>query len=256
LTTELIFLCTAAFAAGFIDAIVGGGGLIQTPAGLVLLPNLPVATVIGTLKIPAFSGTALAAVQYIQKVKIKWKLVAVMMLFAFASAATGSFLLSRVNNYFMKPFLLFILVFVALYTYSKKNFGTHTERAHSETRQLVYSIAISTVLGFYDGFIGPGTGSFLVLAFITLLGFDFLKGSAHAKLINLSTNLGSIIFFASSGRIIFAVAIPMAICNAIGGTLGARLAIAKGNKFIRVFFLVIVIGTILRFAYDVFFRHS
>src|SRR5881409_336554 len=122
MTSTLILLCLAAFAAGFIDAIVGGGGLIQTPAGLVLMPLFPVSTVIGTLKIPAFSGTALATVQYVQKVKIKWKLTLVMTLLAFFSAIAGSFLLSRVNNYFMKPLLLVILVLVALYTYTKKNF--------------------------------------------------------------------------------------------------------------------------------------
>ncbi|WP_018615545.1 TSUP family transporter [Segetibacter koreensis] len=256
MTTELILLCLAAFAAGFIDAIVGGGGLVQTPAGLILLPLFPVSTVIGTLKIPAFSGTALASVQYVQKVKINWKLMSIMILLAFCSAIAGSFLLSKVNNYFMKPLLLVILVLVALYTYSKKNFGTHTEKDHSLNQQLIYSLSASIILGFYDGFIGPGAGSFLILAFITLLGFDFLKASAHAKLINLATNLGSILFFAISGRIIFAIAIPMAVCNAAGGSLGARLAIVKGNRFIRVFFLIIVIGTILRFAYDVFFKHS
>ncbi|HEX8461134.1 MAG TPA: TSUP family transporter [Segetibacter sp.] len=253
---QLILLCVAAFAAGFIDAIVGGGGLVQTPAGLILLPNLPVSTVIGTLKIPAFSGTALASLQYMQKVKINWRLIAVMTALAFCAAVGGSFLLSRVNNFFMKPFLLVVLIVVAIYTYSKKNFGTHTEKKHTAKQQMSYSIITSIVIGFYDGFIGPGTGSFLVLAFITLLGFDFLKASAHAKLVNLATNLGSIIFFAGTGRILFAIAIPMAVCNAVGGTLGARLAIVKGNKFIRVFFLVIVIGTILRFAYDVFYKHS
>ncbi len=256
MTTELILLCLAAFAAGFIDAIVGGGGLIQTPAGLVLLPQFSVATVIGTLKIPAFSGTALASLQYMQKVKIKWKLIMLMTLLAFVSAAAGSFLLSKVDNHFMKPILLGILILVAAYTYTKKNFGTHTEKDHSLKEQLIYAAIISIVIGFYDGFIGPGAGSFLVLAFITLLGFDFLKASAHAKLVNLSTNLGSILFFISTGRILFAIAIPMAICNPAGGTLGARLAIVKGNKFIRVFFLVIVVGTILRFAYDVFCKHS
>ncbi|MBA2760948.1 MAG: TSUP family transporter [Segetibacter sp.] len=254
MTTELILLCLAAFAAGFIDAIVGGGGLIQTPAGLVLLPQFPVATVIGTLKIPAFCGTALASVQYMQKVKIKWRLMILMTLLAFTSAAAGSFLLSKVDNHFMKPILLTILTLVAAYTYVKKDFGTHTEKDHSFKEQLIYATCISIVIGFYDGFVGPGAGSFLVLAFVTLLGFDFLKASAHAKLVNLSTNLGSILFFISTGRILFAIAIPMAICNAAGGIIGARLAIVKGNRFIRVFFLIIVIGTILRFAYDVFFK--
>lgn len=256
MTTEIILLCLFAFAAGFIDAIVGGGGLVQTPAALILLPQLPVSTVIGTLKIPAFSGTALASLQYMQKVKIRWKLMVIMISIAFVSAFAGSFLLSRVSNHFMKPVLLVILVLVAVYTFTKKNFGTHTERNHPFSKEIWYGVAVSVVIGFYDGFIGPGAGSFLILAFITLLGFDFLKASAHAKLINLATNLGSILFFLASGRIIFAVAIPMAICNAAGGTIGARLAIVKGNRFIRVFFLIIIIGTILRFAYDVFLRHS
>ena len=253
-TDIIILLCIAAFAAGFIDAIVGGGGLIQTPAGLILLPHLPVATVIGTLKIPAFSGTALASLQYMQKVKIKWKLMSLMAVIAFCAAYAGSTLLSKVDNEFMKPLLLVILIGVAVYTYTKKNFGTHEEKEHSFTEKIWFSILIALVIGFYDGFIGPGAGSFLVLAFISLMGFDFLKASAHAKLVNLATNLGSIIFFVSSGKIIFAIAIPMAISNAVGATLGARLAIVKGNKFIRVFFLIIVMGTILRFAYDVFFK--
>ena len=253
-TDIIILLCIAAFAAGFIDAIVGGGGLIQTPAGLILLPHLPVATVIGTLKIPAFSGTALASLQYMQKVKIKWRLISLMAVIAFCAAYAGSTLLSKVDNDFMKPLLLVILIGVAVYTYTKKNFGTHEEKDHSFTEKIWFSILIALVIGFYDGFIGPGAGSFLVLAFISLMGFDFLKASAHAKLVNLATNLGSIIFFVSSGKIIFAIAIPMAISNAVGATLGARLAIVKGNKFIRVFFLIIVMGTILRFAYDVFFK--
>ncbi len=117
---------------------------------------------------------------------------------------------------------------------------------------MIYAIVMSIVLGFYDGFIGPGAGSFLVMAFIILLGFDFLKASAHAKLVNLSTNLGSILYFAYSGHISLRHCLPMAVCNALGGALGARLAIAKGNRFIRIFFLVVVTGTILRFAYDVF----
>lgn len=253
MTTEvIILLCVAAFAAGFIDAIVGGGGLIQTPAGLVLLPHLPVATVIGSLKIPAFSGTALASLQYMQKVPIKWRLMSVMAVLAFCAAYAGSTLLAKVDNDFMKPLLLGILIVVAIYTYTKKNFGTHTEKDHSFTEQVWFSVGIALVIGFYDGFIGPGAGSFLVLAFISLLGFDFLKASAHAKLVNLATNLGSIVFFLASGKIIFAIAIPMAISNAVGATIGARLAIIKGNKFIRIFFLVIIIGTIMRFAYDVF----
>lgn len=249
---DLILLCLVAFAAGFVDAIAGGGGLIQVPMGIVLLPQYPVATVIGTLKIPAFSGTAIAASQYARKVKIDYAQLAIMAFIAFLSAFAGSNLLSMVSNSFMKPFLLFVLIAVAIYTYSNKKFGIHTHKAHSKKQEWTYAIFISLIIGFYDGFIGPGAGSFFMIAFISLLGYDFLKASANAKFVNLATNFGSICFFLLKGVIIFQIAIPMAICNAIGGALGARLAIFKGNKFIRIFFLIIICLTILRFAYDVF----
>jgi uncharacterized membrane protein YfcA len=250
----IILLCVAAFAAGFIDAIVGGGGLIQTPAGLILLPNLPVATVIGTLKIPAFSGTSFAAVQYLKKVTMNWKLLFIMMALALPSAFLGSTLLTYMSNDFMKPLLLFILSLLAIYTYAKKNFGQKVERDISDRIQILNAIGISFIVGFYDGFIGPGTGSFLVVAFIALMGFDFLHASANAKMVNLATNFGSICLFVMKGKIIWAIALPTAASNAMGGWLGAKLAINKGNGFIRVFFLVVVVGTLLRFAYDVFYK--
>jgi uncharacterized membrane protein YfcA len=253
-TYIIILLCLAAFAAGFIDAIVGGGGLIQTPMGLILLPNLPVSTVVGTLKIPAFSGTAFAAFQYLKNVVIKWKLLLTMMLLAVPSAFLGSTLLTYVSNDFMKPLLLVVLSFLLVYTYAKKNFGQSEAKDIPAKTQIFYAIAISMIVGFYDGFIGPGTGSFLVVAFITLLGFDFLHASANAKMVNLATNFGSICLFLLKGKIIWAIALPMAASNALGGWLGAKLAINKGNGFIRIFFLVVVIGTLIRFAYDVFYK--
>jgi uncharacterized membrane protein YfcA len=148
-----------------------------------------------------------------------------------------------------------MLILVAIYTFTNKRFGDHTEKNHSFRQQVIYSFVISLVIGFYDGFIGPGAGSFLILSFIGLLGFDFLKASAHAKFVNLATNLGSILFFSLSGKIIYSIALPMAACNALGGLLGARLAILRGNAFIRIFFLVVVCATIIRFAYDVWVRH-
>ena len=253
-TYIIVLLCVAAFAAGFIDAIVGGGGLIQTPTGLILLPNLPVSTVIGSLKIPAFSGTSFAAYQYMKKVNMNWKLLFLMMALAMPSAFLGSTLLTYMSNDFMKPLLLFILSLLAIYTYAKKNFGQQVEKEITTTRLLLNAVLISIIVGFYDGFIGPGTGSFFVVAFIALMGFDFLHASANAKMVNLATNLGSICLFALKGKILWAIALPMAASNACGGWLGAKLAISKGNGFIRIFFLVVVVGTLIRFAYDVFYK--
>jgi uncharacterized membrane protein YfcA len=177
-----------------------------------------------------------------------------MMILAFPSAFLGSTLLTYVSNDFMKPLLLVVLSFLVIYTYAQKNFGQHIVKTQSARTQVFYAVLISFLVGFYDGFIGPGTGSFLVLAFIALMGFDFLHASANAKMVNLATNFGSICLFMLKGKIIWVIAIPMAFCNAFGGWLGAKLAINKGNKFIRIFFLVVVIGTLLRFAYDVFYK--
>jgi uncharacterized membrane protein YfcA len=252
---QILLLCIAAFAAGFVDAIVGGGGLIQTPAALVLLRSYPAVTAISCTKIPSFSGTFFAAVQYLKKVKINYTLTVIMCVIAFFASFAGSELLSIVSNEFIKPVLLVILIGVAIYTHTKKDFGQHEAKDHSPEKELWFAIGISLVIGFYDGFIGPGAGSFLILAFISLLGYDFLHASAQAKLVNLATNLGSIVLFTIKGKIIWLVALPMAVCNAVGGMLGARLALNKGNKFIRIFFLVVVIGTLLRFAWDVFYGY-
>ena len=253
--THIIFiLCIAAFLAGFVDAIVGGGGLIQTPVALILLPNLAVSSIIGSLKIPAFSGTAFAANQYLKKVQMNWRLLSIMAIIAFVSAFIGSNLLTLVSNDFMKPLLLVVLTLIAIYTFTKKNFGQQQAKNLSHNKQLFLAIVISICIGFYDGFIGPGTGSFLVLAFVSVLGFDFLHASANAKMVNLATNFGSICLFILKGKIIWAIALPMAVCNAIGGFVGAKLAIKKGNGFIRVFFLIVVIGTLIRFGYDVFLK--
>lgn len=253
-TTTLVLLCAFAFFAGFVDAIVGGGGLIQTPAGLILMPQYSVGTVIGSLKIPAFTGTAFAAIQYLKKVSIHWKQVAIMGTLAFISAFAGSQLLSQMSNRFMKPIIFIVLLGVAIYTFTKKNFGQHVHKDLPVKQGYLYAVLISLVIGFYDGFIGPGAGSFLVMAFISILGYDFLKAGANAKLINLSTNLGSICLFMLKGSILWSIALPMAVSNGIGGVLGARLAIYKGNEFIRVFFLMVIFGTLLRFGYDIFWK--
>lgn len=252
---DILLLCLAAFLAGFVDAIVGGGGLIQLPAALVILPQFPVASVIGSLKIPAFSGTAFAAWQYIKKVNMNWVLLMIVCTLAFFASYTGSYLLSQVSNSFIKPVLLVVLTGVAIYTYTKKDFGQRDEeKSVSSRKQLQWAVLLSLLIGFYDGFIGPGAGSFFMLAFIALLHFDFLHASAHAKMVNLATNLGSVTLFLVKGKIIWLIALPMAAANALGGFIGARLAIAKGNRFIRVFFLFVIVLILLRFCWDVFFR--
>lgn len=251
---ELILLCLAAFAAGFIDAIVGGGGLLQTPATLLILPHYPVATLLGTTKIPSIAGTTLAAFKYSKQVKFNFKVLIACASAAFVAALLGAFLVSRIDNSVIKPVILVVLILVAIYTYFNKQFGIHQEKNHSVKKQVFMAASFGLVIGFYDGLIGPGTGSFLILVFIAVLGFDFIGASAHAKIVNLATNLAAIIYFSSTGHVLFQYAIPMAIFNIGGAYFGTKLALLKGNKFVRVFFLIVVFGTILRFAYDILFK--
>ena len=185
---------------------------------------------------------------------MNWKLLLIMAIFSCVAAFGGSYVMTIVSNDFMKPLLFLVLIGVAIYTFFKKDFGNNKPKEISYKKSVALGITISVFIGFYDGFIGPGTGSFLILAFISILGFDFLHASANAKLVNLASNLGSLVLFISKGKILWLLAIPMAFCNGIGGWMGAKLAIKKGNAFIRVFFLIVVVGTLIRLSYDIFFR--
>lgn len=251
--STLILLCLIAFLAGFVDAVVGGGGLIQVPAGLILMPTQAVSTVIGTLKVPSFIGTCFATYQYLQRVKIPILSILVFTSIAFLAAFSGSLLLTRMSSQFMKPVIFFVLLVMAIYTFTKKDLG-QSEQKNQVTFPMLKGILICLIIGFYDGFIGPGAGSLFVLAFIAILGYDFMHASAHAKIVNLSTNLGSIILFIGKGVILWPVAIPMSICNATGGFLGSRMALKKGNQFIRKIFLIVIVATLFRLGYDVFFH--
>ena len=254
MTDDLILLCLVSLAAGFVDAIVGGGGLLQTPAMLIILPQYPVATIFGTAKIPSLSGTALAAYKYSREVTLDWKLLSYIILAAFSGALLGAYCITLMDSSMVKPFILLLLVCVAIYTYSKKNLGLHQAKDFTFFKEVIIGLAFGFAIGFYDGLIGPGTGTFLVLAFITLLGDDFLRSSASAKYVNVATNIAAMLYFAQSGNILYEYAIPMAAFNLCGSFMGTRLALLKGNKFIRIFFLVVVSATILRFAYDIFLK--
>lgn len=251
---ELLILCTVAFAAGFVDAIVGGGGLLQTPAMLLVLPHYPVASIFGTSKIPAMAGTSMAAYKYASRVKLNYKALVACVVAAFCAAILGAYCVSLIDNAVIKPIILVVLILVATYTFFNKNFGLQREKTHTVKKQMLLATLFGLLIGFYDGLIGPGTGSFLVLVFVAVLGFDFVGASAHAKLVNVATNLAALIYFGSTGHVLFQYALPMAVFNVAGSFFGAKLALLRGNKFVRIFFLIVVFGTILRFAWDVFLK--
>ena len=180
----LFFLAAFAFIAGFLDAIVGGGGLIQLPALLIQFPQLALPTLFGTNKIAALSGTSIAAVQYAKRIRFNWKVLLSISLFSFLFSFLGARTVSYLNSEALKPLILIILIAIAIYTFIKKDLGNVATKDLSTAKKMIFGAVIGAVIGFYDGFFGPGTGSFFVLAFVVILGFDFLSASAYAKVVN------------------------------------------------------------------------
>jgi len=246
-----VALCALAFFAGFVDSVIGGGGLIQVPALLVFLPGASVATVFGTNKIVSLAGTSVALAQIARKVEVPWKSILPAAAFAAIFAFFGARAVTLIDPKLLKPIILVLLIGVAIYTFIKKDFGNLHQPKFAQHHERGIAIAIGIVLGFYEGFFGPGTGSFLIFAFIGLLGFNFLTASASAKVVNITTNLAATAWFAWSGNILYKLAIPLALCNVAGAWFGARMAIAKGSGFLRVFFLVIISALMARFAWDI-----
>ncbi len=247
----LLLLCLVAFVAGFTDAVVGGGGLIQMPAMFIAFNSWLPVNVIATNRFSSACGTLMAAIQYVRKVEINRKVVLVTSIAAMPAALVGAQVMKHTSPETFKPIVLFVLIAVAIYTYSRKNFGLITKPTIIKTA-IYIPVLIGLIIGFYNGFIGPGTGSFLVFALIGLMQYDFLKASASAKLINFATDFSTLIFFAFSGAINYKIAVPMAVFNIAGGYVGAHLAMLRGSTFVRIFFIVIVCVVILRFAYDIF----
>jgi uncharacterized membrane protein YfcA len=250
----IIALIVLSFVAGFIDAVVGGGGLIQLPALLINFPGEQLPTLFGTNKIAALSGTSVAAYQYSKRIKFDYKLLIVVSLFSFAASFIGAKTVSYINVNTLKPVILVILILIAVYTFFKKDLGSIQTKTLTIYKQMFFGSLIGVVVGFYDGFFGPGTGSFFVLGFVVILGFEFIAASAYSKIINCMTNISALVVFVKQGNYLLEIAILMSVCNIIGNIIGSRVALKKGNGFIRIFFLIIVSIMILRYGYDVFFK--
>ena len=248
----LLILSVLAFMAGFIDAVVGGGGLIQLPALLVTLPGSSLPTIFGTNKIAALSGTSMAAFQYSRRIRFNLKLLITISITSFIASFFGAKIVSMINPATLKPIILLILIAIAIYSFIKKDLGHVATKQLSIKRQMVLGAIIGLVIGFYDGFFGPGTGSFFVLAFVVILGFEFVQASAYAKIVNCMTNLSALTVFIRQGNYIIGIALLMAIFNITGSIIGSKMALKRGNGFIRIFFLIIVSIMIGRYGYDVF----
>ena len=234
----------------FVDAIAGGGGLIQLPALLILLPGVPVATVLGTAKISSVASTSSALYRYHGSVPFRWRATLWSAGAAFVCSMLGARTVSLLPQHAIRPAILVLLVAVAAYTIARPSFGAiHAPRLTPVTEQLA-AAGIGAVLGFYDGFFGPGMGSFLIFGFIGILGFDFLAASAAGKVVNLGSGLAAAIYFAATGHVLWQVALPMAAAGAAGSFVGAHTAVKRGSGFVRPLFLVVVAAVILKFGWD------
>lgn len=248
----LAILVVAAFGAGLIDAVVGGGGLIQIPALFTALPKELPATVFGTNKFASVFGTSNAAWGYARRVRMPWRTTLPAAFAAFACSYLGAMAVAWLPREMLRPLILVLLIASAVHTFRRKDFGTIHRPLHADRRELVYALLAGGVIGFYDGFFGPGTGSFLILLFIRFFGFDFLHASAAAKVVNVATNLAALSFFIPNGYLLPVLAVLMAICNVLGSVAGTYLALRHGSGFVRKMFLVVVGALILKFAYDTF----
>lgn len=249
----ILLIALLAFIAGFIDAIVGGGGLIQVPALLIAFPTISLPVLFGTNKIAALAGTLTATLKYARRIRFDFPLLLVIAACCFASSFVGARLISHLDSNKLKPVILFVLIGIAIYTLFNKNLGAAKSKDLTREKQMLYGGLIGLVVGFYDGFFGPGTGSFFVLGFVVIMGFEFVKASAYAKVVNCVTNLAALIVFISKGYFILPLAIVMTIFNMTGSYIGSHLALKKGNGFVRIIFLVIVGVMICKYGYDLCF---
>ena len=251
---ELLTVALASLLAGFIDAVAGGGGLVSVPALFSTFPAAAPATLLGTGKCASVWGTGWASLQYARRVRLAWKALLPAMVLAGAGSAAGAWVLTLMRPDGLRKALPLVLLAVLIYTLAKKQLGRdHAPRFQGRQEALVAG-SIGLVVGFYDGFFGPGTGSFFVFLFVRVLGYDFLHASATAKLMNLMTNAAAIALFVHQGHVWWQVAAVMAVANVAGSLLGTRLALQHGAGFVRGVFIWVVSALILKTAWDAFVK--
>jgi len=242
----LAALIVAAFVAGWVDAVVGGGGLIQLPALLIGLPSdTAPAVILGTNKISSFCGTATSSLTYALRIPLDWLTVLPLVIASAIGSAVGALLAKLLPKEAFTPIVLAALIGVGLYIWRRPQLGMVSIRKHAGHRHYGWTAVIGLGVGAYDGFLGPGTGSFFVILLVAVLGYGFLEASATAKIANLVTNLSAIVVFAVNGSVLWALGLTMGAANLIGGYLGARTAISRGNSFVRKVFLIVLSGLII-----------
>lgn len=246
----LLLLALAGLSAGFVDAVVGGGGLIQLPALLLGLPNASPVQILATNKLASICGTSVSAATYYRRIRPDPRTFLPLMGFAFLGSMAGALVATRIPREAFDPIVLAALILVGGYVVLKPKLGAATALRFSGNQHLAAAMGTGLLIGFYDGALGPGTGSFFVFTLVGLLGYSFLEASAKARLANWTTNLAALVIFIPAGAVLWKVGLVIGASNLVGGYLGARLAISRGAGFVRVFFILIVSAFIVRIGGD------
>lgn len=247
----IVFLILAALVAGWVDAVVGGGGLIQLPALLIALPgDTPPPSILGTNKLSSVAGTITATLTYLSKVRVHWGTVLPLVITAYLGATLGAWLAQFLPKELFTPIVLVALVGVGIYTWRKPSLGLTSAVKHSGFPHIWRTATIGLGIGCYDGILGPGTGSFFVILLVAVLGYGFLEATAKAKLANLTTNAAALVVFGVGGHLLVGLGLLMALANLTGGFIGARMAVTLGNTFVRKVFLAVVGALILKLSWD------
>lgn len=251
---DLLLVSLASLLAGFVDAIVGGGGLILVPALFAVFPTTHPATLLGVNKGAAIWGTGFAAWQFNRRVRLPWAALLPAALVGFAASLAGAWVVTVVSPSYLRRAMPLVLLAVLIYTLAKKDLGQHHAPRFSGRAEIAVAASIAALIGFYDGFFGPGAGSFFVFLMVRLLGYDFLNASASAKVLNSATNLAALLLFVAKGHIWWHFVAVMAVANVLGSLAGTHLALKHGAGFVRWVFVGVVSALILKTGYDAFLR--
>lgn len=250
-TLTFVLLALAGLSAGFVDAVVGGGGLIQLPALVIAFPGALPVHILATNKLGSVCGTTASSATYYRRVRPDPKTFVPLMLLAFVGSAIGALVATHIAKAAFNPIILVVLVVVGVYTLFKPEVGQETALRFAGHRHTIVAMLAGMVIGFYDGALGPGTGSFFVFTLVGLLGYSFLEASAKAKMANWATNLAAFLVFVPQGFVAWKVGLVLGVCNLLGSYLGARTAVARGSAFVRAFFMVVVVGFVVKIGSDV-----
>lgn len=247
----IIILICFGFLAAFIDSVVGGGGLISLPA--LLFTGMSPSAAVATNKLAGTMGSLTSTISFYRSGKLDIKSVIKFFPLTFFGAMVGAWIVHLLDPNLLKPLMLFMLAAVAVFTIFKKDWGSISAVKKLSKTKFISFLVVITLIGFYDGFLGPGTGTFLIFAFL-IVGYDFLKAAGNAKLLNFGSNIGALLMFISLGQIHYAVGFIMGAAQIAGAIVGSQFAIRRGGGYVRILFIIVTVALLLKNAYDYFLK--